>query len=51
MKTITEVEVSEGTQVIRYRTRPEVERALTECISKRFTRAYDSPFLQAPTVY
>ena len=51
MKTITEVEVSINSQITRFRTQSEVEQALANCISKRFKRAYDSPFLKAPVIF
>ena len=51
MKTITEVEVSIGSQITRFRTQLEVEQALADCITKRFKRAYDSPFLKAPVFF
>ena len=51
MKTITEVEVSVGEEIIRYHSRDEVEKALAVCITKRFQRAHDSPFLQEPVVF
>ena len=51
MRTITEVEVSEGNLTTRYCTHPKVEAALANCISKRFLHDYDSPFLQIINIY
>ena len=51
MKTITEVEVSIVSQITRFCTQLKVEQALADCITKRFKRAYDSPFLKAPVIF
>ena len=46
MKTIIEVEVSTNHEITRYWNRIDVENTLVKCISKRFQRAYNSPFLK-----
>lgn len=51
MKTIVEVEVSEGSSITRYQSKADVEKALANCIIKRFQQAYDSPFLQEPVLF
>ena len=51
MKTIVEVEVSEGNSITRYQSKAEGEKALADCITKRFQQAYDSPFLQEPVLF
>lgn len=51
METITEVEVSNDTQITRYHTWCKVERALAIYITRRFKRAYNSSLLKVLIVY